>query len=199
MTTAVMSEAQLRTHYAGIKARLYGNPYRPKPALTVVRAVEPQAKAPEVLLPTPAKKKRNRAKRPTVRNVVEFLQKPRNQIREISSVPAWKDSRINFNQHVIDYRRYLVNMEEHQDHRPTMEEITKSVLVKFPHLTVADLKGSSRCRDIVLARQIAQYRIRQVYGGDKSYPDIGRFFGGRDHSTIHHAVQKIERLMAAAE
>jgi chromosomal replication initiator protein len=55
------------------------------------------------------------------------------------------------------------------------------------------LRGKSRQRPLVLARQIAMYVIRDLT--DLSYPAIAREFGGRDHTTVIHAVSKVERLM----
>ncbi len=55
------------------------------------------------------------------------------------------------------------------------------------------LKGKSRQRPLVTARQIAMYVFRDIT--DLSYPAIARVFGGRDHTTVIHAVDKIERLM----
>jgi chromosomal replication initiator protein len=55
------------------------------------------------------------------------------------------------------------------------------------------LRGKSRQRPLVLARQIAMYVMRDLT--DLSYPAIAREFGGRDHTTVIHAVSKVERLM----
>ena len=59
--------------------------------------------------------------------------------------------------------------------------------------TVEDLVGKSRSRPLVTSRQISMYVFRQMT--DFSYPAIGREFGGRDHTTVIHAVDKITRLM----
>ena len=59
--------------------------------------------------------------------------------------------------------------------------------------TVEDLKGKSRRRPLVTARQIAMYVFRELT--DLSYPAIAREFGGRDHTTVIHAVDKIKALM----
>ncbi|HEX2064863.1 MAG TPA: chromosomal replication initiator protein DnaA [Acidimicrobiales bacterium] len=56
-----------------------------------------------------------------------------------------------------------------------------------------ELCGPSRRRHLVTARQIAMYVFRQVT--DASYPAIAKEFGGRDHTTVIHAVAKIEALM----
>lgn len=58
---------------------------------------------------------------------------------------------------------------------------------------VEALKGKSRQRPLVTARQIAMYVFRQQT--DLSYPSIARLFGGRDHTTVIHAVEKIQRQM----
>jgi chromosomal replication initiator protein len=56
------------------------------------------------------------------------------------------------------------------------------------------LRGKSRQRPLVTARQIAMYAFRELT--DLSYPAIARLFGGRDHTTVIHAVEKIQRLMS---
>jgi chromosomal replication initiator protein len=59
--------------------------------------------------------------------------------------------------------------------------------------TVEDLCGPSRRRPLVIARQIGMYVFREMT--DFSYPAIAREFGGRDHTTVMHAVDKISSLM----
>ncbi len=59
--------------------------------------------------------------------------------------------------------------------------------------SVEALKGKSRQRPLVSARQIAMYVFRDIT--DLSYPAIARLFGGRDHTTVIHAVDKIQRMM----
>jgi len=60
--------------------------------------------------------------------------------------------------------------------------------------SVEEITGKSRRRPLVTARQVAMYVIRELT--DLSYPAIAREFGGRDHTTVMHAVSKIENLMA---
>ncbi len=60
-------------------------------------------------------------------------------------------------------------------------------------LTVEDLCGASRSRQLVTARQIAMYLCRELT--DLSLPKIGQAFGGRDHTTVMHADRKIRELM----
>lgn len=55
-----------------------------------------------------------------------------------------------------------------------------------------ELLSSNRRKKITLARQVAMYLSRSILG--YSYPEIGSFFGGRDHSTVLHSVKKIDQL-----
>ncbi len=59
--------------------------------------------------------------------------------------------------------------------------------------SVEELCGPNRRRPLVTARQVSMYVFRELT--DFSYPAIGREFGGRDHSTVMHAVEKIATLM----
>ena len=59
--------------------------------------------------------------------------------------------------------------------------------------SVEALRGRSRQRPLVSARQTAMYVFRELT--DLSYPSIARLFGGRDHTTVIHAVDKIQRQM----
>ena len=58
---------------------------------------------------------------------------------------------------------------------------------------VEALRGKSRQRPLVSARQTAMYVFRELT--DLSYPAIARLFGGRDHTTVIHAVDKTQRMM----
>jgi len=66
-------------------------------------------------------------------------------------------------------------------------------IARFLGFTVEALRGKSRQRPLVTARQEAMYVFRELT--DLSYPAIARLFGGRDHTTVIHAVDKITRLM----
>jgi len=74
----------------------------------------------------------------------------------------------------------------------TDEELLAEIasILKFD---VEALKGKSRQRPLVTARQEAMYVFRELT--DLSYPAIARLFGGRDHTTVIHANEKIQRLM----
>ncbi len=81
----------------------------------------------------------------------------------------------------------------------TSPEITVGVIMAataaYFGLSLDDLCGSSRSRMLVTARQIAMYLCRELT--DLSLPKIGQAFGGRDHTTVMHAVRKVEELMTS--
>jgi chromosomal replication initiator protein len=74
----------------------------------------------------------------------------------------------------------------------TPEELLEEI-ASILRFDVEALKGKSRQRPLVTARQEAMYVFREMT--DLSYPAIARLFGGRDHTTVIHANEKIQRLM----
>ncbi len=81
---------------------------------------------------------------------------------------------------------------------PTQPRIITPELIldetaKMFGFTVEDLCGKSRRRPLVIARQIGMYVFREMT--DYSYPRIAEEFGGRDHTTVIHAVEKVKSLM----
>ena len=79
------------------------------------------------------------------------------------------------------------------DRRLTMEEIQKRVAEHFK-IRVSDMSSARRSRAVARPRQVAMYLSKQLTS--RSLPEIGRAFGGRDHTTVMHAVRKVEELMA---
>lgn len=79
------------------------------------------------------------------------------------------------------------------DRKLTIEEIQRKVAEHF-NIRLSDMIGPKRVRTIARPRQIAMYLAKQLT--PRSLPEIGRRFGGRDHTTIMHGVRKIEELMA---
>jgi chromosomal replication initiator protein len=77
--------------------------------------------------------------------------------------------------------------------RVRVEEILKLVSAHF-NVTRADLLSSRRTASVVRPRQIAMYLSKTLTL--RSLPEIGRRFGGRDHTTVLHAVRKIEGLIS---
>lgn len=80
------------------------------------------------------------------------------------------------------------------DRRITMEEIQKRVAEHF-QIRLSDMSSARRSRTVARPRQIAMYLSKQLTS--RSLPEIGRAFGGRDHTTVIHAVRKVEELMKA--
>ncbi|SDB01597.1 chromosomal replication initiator protein [Streptococcus henryi] len=74
-----------------------------------------------------------------------------------------------------------------------IEEI-QSQVGKFYGVTVKEIKATKRTQNIVLARQVAMFLTREMT--DNSLPKIGKEFGGRDHSTVLHAYNKIKNMIA---
>jgi len=72
-------------------------------------------------------------------------------------------------------------------------DLVQRVCAEAHNLSVADLKGKKRTQAITLPRQIAMYLIREMT--EYSTTEVGMEFGGRDHTTVMHAVQKIEDKM----
>ena len=66
-------------------------------------------------------------------------------------------------------------------------------VAKFYHIQIKDLKGKKRVKTIVVPRQIAMYLAREMT--ESSLPKIGAEFGGKDHTTVIHAHEKISQLM----
>ena len=77
------------------------------------------------------------------------------------------------------------------DRRVTIEEIQKKVSEHF-NIRVSDMYSARRARSVARPRQIAMYLSKQLTS--RSLPEIGRKFGGRDHTTVMHAVKKVEEL-----
>jgi len=74
----------------------------------------------------------------------------------------------------------------------TIDIIQKEVAQHF-NIKVADMSSPRRARTVARPRQIAMYLSKQLT--PRSLPEIGRKFGGRDHTTVMHAVKKVEELI----
>ena len=79
------------------------------------------------------------------------------------------------------------------DRKLTIEEIQRKVAEHY-NIRLSDMIGPKRPRNIARPRQVAMYLAKQLTS--RSLPEIGRRFGGRDHTTIMHGVKKIEELKA---
>ncbi|MDA1309323.1 MAG: chromosomal replication initiator protein DnaA [Proteobacteria bacterium] len=77
------------------------------------------------------------------------------------------------------------------DRRVTVEDIQRQVATHF-QIRLADMHSARRSRAVARPRQVAMYLAKQLT--QHSLPDIGRQFGGRDHTTVLHAVKRIDEL-----
>ena len=76
--------------------------------------------------------------------------------------------------------------------KPDVETIIK-VVAEAMQVKPQDIKGDRRQQNIARARQVAMFLTRRITG--LSYPVIGEKFGGKDHSTVINAEQRIDQLM----
>jgi chromosomal replication initiator protein len=79
------------------------------------------------------------------------------------------------------------------DRKVTVDEIIRKVADHY-NLRITDLLSPRRARAVARPRQIAMFLAKQLTA--KSLPEIGRRFGGRDHTTVLHALRKVEELRA---
>ncbi|HEY3204049.1 MAG TPA: chromosomal replication initiator protein DnaA [Thermoanaerobaculia bacterium] len=79
-----------------------------------------------------------------------------------------------------------------EEHRAVPSEILKAVASHYG-LRVSDMKAKSNARPVAFPRQVAMYLCRKLT--DLSYPEIGRLFNDKHHSTVMHSVEKIERMI----
>ena len=95
---------------------------------------------------------------------------------------------------VVDYNAEMIMAGIEKGGEP---EITAGLIIAqtaaYFGLSIEELTGPSRGRHLVMARQIAMYLCRELT--DLSLPKIGQQFGNRDHTTVLHAIRKIEQLM----
>lgn len=76
--------------------------------------------------------------------------------------------------------------------KPSPKQVIEEI-ARYYGLSVSDLSGKKRSKDVVLPRQVAMYVLRSEL--DLSFPQIGGHLGGRDHTTIMHGCDKVESLV----
>ncbi|MBU1278115.1 MAG: chromosomal replication initiator protein DnaA [Alphaproteobacteria bacterium] len=85
----------------------------------------------------------------------------------------------------------LADILKQSDRKVTVEEIQRKVSEHYA-IRLSDMIGPKRVRSIARPRQVAMYLAKQLTS--RSLPEIGRRFGGRDHTTVMHGVRRIEEL-----
>jgi chromosomal replication initiator protein len=91
---------------------------------------------------------------------------------------------------VKDVMKQLLRKEEKM--KITIEEIVKTVGAKFG-IKISDIKSQKKNKNLVLARQVSMFIAREMTSA--SFPDIGEKIGGRDHSTVIYAHNKIKKII----
>jgi chromosomal replication initiator protein len=86
----------------------------------------------------------------------------------------------------------LVDVLRASDRKITIDEIQRRVAEHY-NIRLADLIGPRRVRPVARPRQTAMYLCKKLT--TRSLPEIGRRFGGRDHTTVMHAIKRIDELM----
>ena len=108
----------------------------------------------------------------------------------VHKIKAFHDLNIEINQATVD--RAIQDMIRSNEFTITPDNIIKEVCRYF-RVEEDQIRGPSRSRDILNARQIAMYLIRRMTS--LSLDDTGKLFGGRDHSTTLNGVTKVENRM----
>lgn len=88
----------------------------------------------------------------------------------------------------------LADLIKQHDRKVTIEEIMRRTAEHYC-LRASDMVSPRRARSVARPRQVAMYLAKTLTS--KSLPEIGRRFGGRDHTTVMHAVRKVEQLIEA--
>jgi chromosomal replication initiator protein len=129
-------------------------------------------------------------------NVIEYLaHSVDTNIRELEGVIVSLMAHASLNRREIDLdlaRQTLQNIVQHVDREVSIEIIQKKVVEHFG-LTLEELRGKSRRKEYVIPRQIAIYLAKEHT--EHSLKSIGYHFGGRDHSTVIHAIQSVNDML----
>jgi chromosomal replication initiator protein len=88
-------------------------------------------------------------------------------------------------------QRELQEILRASDRKVSVEEIQRKVAEHF-NIRMTDMYSARRSRSVARPRQVAMYLCKQLTG--KSLPDIGHIFGGRDHTTVMHAIKRVTQL-----
>jgi len=144
-----------------------------------------QAKAEQMKTPVPPK-------------LLEFLaHKITSNVRELEGALTRISAHTNLVGRAVTLesaQEVLQDLLRANDRRVTIDEIQKRVAEHY-NIRLADMHSARRARAVARPRQVAMYLCKQLT--PRSLPEIGRKFGGRDHTTVMHAVRKIEELRAA--
>ena len=143
------------------------------------------------------RKKSESETKPVDEEVLTFIaENVRENIRELEGALIRVTAYASLTQQTltVDLARHaLADIVGSQQLRPITPKLIIDKTSEMFGFSIEDIKGPSRRRPLVTSRQIAMYAFRELT--DLSYPAIAREFGGRDHTTVIHAVDKIGALM----
>lgn len=129
-------------------------------------------------------------------NVIEYLaHSVDTNIRELEGVIISLMAQASLNRKEIDLdlaKKTLQNIVQHVEREVSVDMIQKRIVEHFG-ITLEELKGKSRRKEHVIPRQIAIYLAKEHT--EHSLKGIGYHFGGRDHSTIIHAIQSVNDML----
>jgi len=130
-------------------------------------------------------------------DVLEFLaNKITNNVREMEGALnrlAVQESLSNTQITVDIAKDILKDLLRSNSRKITIDEIQKKVTEHY-NIRLSDMHSPRRSRSIARPRQVAMYLAKSIT--TRSLPEIGRKFGGRDHTTVIHAIKTIEEIMA---
>lgn len=142
-------------------------------------------------------KKASLLKRDVPRDVLDFLaQKITSNIRELEGALIRVIAHAELNNRPITVEGVQIQLKDilrANGRRASIEDIQRRV-AEYYGIRLPDMQSPRKARAVARPRQIAMYLSKVMT--EHSLPDIGRKFGGRDHTTIIHGIRKIETLMA---
>ena len=121
----------------------------------------------------------------------------KDNIRELEGALTRVTAYASFNDKPLDLnlaKFILRDITARREPQPVTADIILHATADLFGLSVEEIVGPRRQRPLVKARQVSMYVFRELT--ELSYPDIARVFGGRDHTTAIHAVQKITEQMS---
>ena len=130
------------------------------------------------------------------KDVIEFLaHKITSSVRELEGALTRLAAHVTLVGRNVDLEiaeDLLQDLLRASDRRTTIDQIQKKVAEHF-NVKISDMHSARRSRTVARPRQIAMFLSKNLT--TRSLPEIGRKFGGRDHTTVIHAIKKIQELV----
>lgn len=103
--------------------------------------------------------------------------------------PTWKRTRTNFDAHVIEF--YFARARAGSPMRAYIRSRAEELGYDYKRIV-----SKGRTRELAYARQLIMWEVKHLWPA-VSFPELGRMFGGRDHTTVLHAMRKMNALYEA--